>query len=139
MQQYSPLCTGQVPGRIMISCSSVNLQLTKIRSKLNKRNIITAKLSVLVMMLLFLAGVLLSITYTSSSGYTGNTFCLFVTINFIFQDLSIQTRMFFNSFFIDLMLVVVSPCLLLYSSQELRTTIRIIIKNETLKHMLLQI
>ena len=45
------------------TCSSVNLQLTQIRSKLIRRNIISAKLSVLVMMLLFLAGVLLSITY----------------------------------------------------------------------------
>jgi hypothetical protein len=37
------------------------------------------------------------------------------------QEWSVEMRVFINSFFIDLLLVVVSPLLLLYSSKELRS------------------
>ena len=39
------------------------------------------------------------------------------------QEWSVEVRVFINSFFIDLLLVVVSPLLLLYSSKELRYNI----------------
>ena len=52
-----------------------------------------------------------------------------IDIFFSFQNLHLQTRVFINAGCIDLMLVVISPLLLLYSSAELRNTVQIIIKN----------
>jgi hypothetical protein len=52
-----------------------------------------------------------------------------IDIFFFFQNLSLQTRVFINAGCIDLMLVVISPLLLLYSSAELRNTVQQIIKN----------
>jgi hypothetical protein len=44
------------------------------------------------------------------------------------QEWSVEMRVFINSFFIDLLLVVVSPLLLLYSSKELRYNFSLTVK-----------
>ena len=69
------------------------------------RNIISAKLSFLVILLMVGLVALLDFTYVKTEHWT------------------LESRVFFNALFTDVGLVVVTPLVLLYSSRELRQSI----------------
>jgi hypothetical protein len=71
----------------------------------SNRNIISAKLSFLVMLLMVGLVALLDFTYAKTEHWT------------------LEARVFLNALCIDVGLVVVTPLVLLYSSLELRQTI----------------
>ena len=77
------------------------------------RNIISAKHSFLLVLLIILTGAVFNVTY-----------------NLVGDQWSIEARVFFNSVFVDLGLTTLTPLLLLYSSMELRQTIKTIIRKK---------
>ena len=98
-----------------------------VKTKLSRRNIISAKVSCCVMFVLCLGGGVVSVTYNNIQIvqvllHVSLLFYQQTCNSFVFQNLDLQTRAFINALFIDLMLVVFSPLLLLYSSTELRYT-----------------